>query len=299
MPNREGIDYPHLLRNPSGAPGIGFMGILLGLVTFLLAAPLVTQALAGAAWLVTGRPQGWEGYVSSLLRYEHPWGIVAGHMGLAVLIPIALGLVAFVHKTPPGLLWSVEGRPRWRFGLVSLATAAIILTGVLSLQISMSDQSLVWSPQDHWAAFLLAVLITSPIQAVAEEAFFRGYLMQAFGSMVAPPWFGIVSSAVVFALFHAGQNVPLFAVRFAFGLVAGWLVWRTGGLEAGIAAHVVNNLMAFGLAAFTGSIAQIKATTEITWSDAVWDLLRFGLFALAAAGIALKMRVPRVSTGSV
>ncbi len=57
--------------------------------------------------------------------------------------------------------------------------------------------------------------------------------------------------------------------------------------------------MAFGLAAFTGSIAQIKATTEIGWSDAVWDLLRFGLFALAAAGIALKMRVPRVSTGSV
>lgn len=275
------------------------MGILLGLVTFLLAAPLVTQALMGAAWLVSGRSQDWTTYAASLLGYEHPWGIVAGHMGLAVLIPIALGLVAFVHKTASGLLWSVEGHPRWRFGLVSLVVAAVILTGVLALQISMSEQTIVWSAQDHWATFLLAVLLTSPIQAVAEEVFFRGYLMQAFGSMVASPWFGIVFSAVVFALFHAGQNVPLFVVRFTFGLVAGWLVWRTGGLEAGIAAHVVNNLLAFGLAAFTGSIAQIKATTEIGWADAVWDLLRFGLFALAAVGIALKMRVARVASDPV
>ena len=72
--------------------------------------------------------------------------------------------------------------------------------------------------------------------------------MQALGSLVARPWFGVVVSAVVFALLHGLQNPPLFVDRLAFGLLAGWLVWRTGGLEAGIAAHVVNNVFAYVMA---------------------------------------------------
>ena len=41
---------------------------------------------------------------------------------------------------------------------------------------------------------------------------------------------------------------PIFFDRFAFGLVAGMLVILTGGLEAGIAMHVLNNWLAFGIA---------------------------------------------------
>ena len=53
------------------------------------------------------------------------------------------------------------------------------------------------------------------------------------------------SPSVVFALLHGTQNLPLFADRLVFGLLAGLLVWRTGGLEAGIAAHVINNVFAY------------------------------------------------------
>mgnify|MGYP006199530179 CR=1 FL=1 len=49
------------------------------------------------------------------------------------------------------------------------------------------------------------------------------------------------------------------AAAVAFGLLAGVLVWRTGGLEAGIAAHVVNNVCAYLLAGLTTSIAALKA----------------------------------------
>ena len=94
---------------------------------------------------------------------------------------------------------------------------------------------------------------------MAEEVFFRGYLLQALGSLVAQPWFGVVVSAVVFALLHGTQNLPLFVDRLAFGLLAGVLVWRTGGLEAGIAAHVVNNVFAYVIAGLTTSIAALKA----------------------------------------
>ena len=120
---------------------------------------------------------------------------------------------------------------------------------------------------------------------MAEEVFFRGYLMQALGSLVAKPWFGVVVSAVVFALLHSLnglQNPPLFIDRLAFGLIAGWLVWRTGGLEAGIAAHVVNNVFAYAVAGFTTSIAELKAIREISWVDAGFDVGGFALFALLA-----------------
>ena len=54
-------------------------------------------------------------------------------------------------------------------------------------------------------------------------------------------------TALLFALAHGLQNFPLFFDRFMFGLIAAWLVIRTGGLEAGIALHVLNNFLAFGL----------------------------------------------------
>lgn len=299
MSPQEGTDYCHLLRTPGASVNMGFLGVMVGLMTFLLAAPVVSTGLAAAAWLVAGRPGEATDYIAHLMRYEHPWGLVATHLGLAVLIPIAFGLVVVVHKGDPRNLWSVEGRVRWPLLLLSLGAAMVVLLSLLGLQMATSPSPVTWSPQPNWAVFLLVVLLTSPLQAVAEEVFFRGYLMQAFGSMVATPWFGIVTSAVVFAIFHAGQNAPLFAVRLVFGLIAGWLVWRTGGLEAGIAAHIVNNLLAFALAALTGSIAEIKATTAIGWQSAGWDLLRFGIFALVAVWIALRLRVPRLAPASV
>ena len=107
--------------------------------------------------------------------------------------------------------------------------------------------------------FLVVIMLTSPLQATAEEVFFRGYLMQALGSLVAQPWFGVVVSAVVFALLHGTQNLPLFLDRLGFGLLAAVLVWRTGGLEAGIAAHIINNVFAYVLAGLTTSVAEIRA----------------------------------------
>ena len=95
------------------------------------------------------------------------------------------------------------------------------------------------------------ILLLTPLQAAGEEYCFRGYLTQAFGG----PASGRRASAVLvpallFGLAHGiGQSPPVFFDRFAFGLVAGILVIRTGGLEAGIAMHVLNNLLAFGAGA--------------------------------------------------
>lgn len=92
----------------------------------------------------------------------------------------------------------------------------------------------------------------------------------------------VLVSSVVFAAFHGLQNPPLFLDRLAFGILAAILVMRTGGLEAGIGAHVINNIYAWGLAGLTSSIAQARGLTGIGWVDAAFDVGGFALFAVLA-----------------
>ncbi|TMM46646.1 CPBP family intramembrane metalloprotease, partial [Cutibacterium acnes] len=106
-------------------------------------------------------------------------------------------------------------------------------------------------------------------------------------------WTSVVVSALVFAFMHGTQNAWLFADRFAFGLLAGWLVIVTGGLEAGVAAHVVNNLFAFGYAVFLGGVSQARGMTAMSWVDAAWDVGGFLTIALAGWWIGSLMRVAR------
>ena len=120
--------------------------------------------------------------------------------------------------------------------------------------------------------FLLIVVFLTPLQAAGEEYFFRGYLAQAFGGFfshfneTAAKILAVVIPSILFALAHGvGQSVPIFFDRLAFGLVAGTLVILTGGLEAGIAMHVLNNLLAFGLALAYGDIASSLNPSGGSW----------------------------------
>ena len=61
------------------------------------------------------------------------------------------------------------------------------------------------------------------------------------------------------------RSWPIFFDRLAFGLVAGVLVILTGGLEAGIAMHVLNNWLAFGVALAFGDMNSALNPSGGTW----------------------------------
>ena len=90
-------------------------------------------------------------------------------------------------------------------------------------------------------------------------------------------------TAALFALAHGTQNFPLFFDRFAFGLIAAWLVTRTGGLEAGIALHVLNNFLAFGLALSYGDLSETLNVSEASW----WNILLTVTQSAVYAGLVL------------
>lgn len=277
----DGATYPQLLRGPGHAAWRAGVGVLMGLSLFYLLTGLVSQVVVAIGYSVSGRHESWADYYRQSYAFERPVGMLGVNLGLATLIPIAWAVLAVLHRVRPRWLSSVQPRLRWRYLLVCVPVAVVALLGVQLGSDLVAGLPAV-HPQHGFWGFLVVILISSPLQAAAEEVFFRGYLLQALGSLSARPWVGIIGSSVVFALLHGTQNLPLFVDRLAFGLLAALLVWRTGGLEAGIAAHVVNNIFAFAIAGLTSSIATLKAVQSLSWLDAGLDVGSFALFAVLA-----------------
>jgi len=146
-----------------------------------------------------------------------------------------------------GLISSAAGRLRWRWMLLCGAVAIAVFAVLSALSLLLPGQAAPSTPPSEnplWPVTLVVLLVLVPLQATAEEYVFRGYLMQAIGRWLRHPAFAILLPVPLFVLGHLydfwGQvGVGVFAVA------AGWLTWRTGGLEAAIALHVVNNLSAF------------------------------------------------------
>lgn len=285
----DGAVYPQMLRAEGYRWWKSVLGVAFGLSLFLLLTTVISQAVIGLTWTLTGGPAPYPEYYAAAFRFENPVGMAAVNLGIVVLIPISWLLMAVLHQVRPRWLWSVEAHFRWRYFWFCLAAAAVVLNGVVLLSALVDAPT--WAMQSGFWGFLVVIVLTSPLQAAAEEVFFRGYLMQALGSLVARPWFGVVVSALVFALLHGTQNLPLFLDRLGFGLLAAVLVWRTGGLEAGIAAHVINNVFAYVLAGLTTSIAEIRGIREIGWVDAAFDVGGFALFTVLALLIARRIGV--------
>jgi hypothetical protein len=296
---QSGVGYPQILRTTGYAPWRSIVGVLMGLSLFVLLTNLISQLVVFVSWSLFASAMNYRDYVASAFAFQRPSGLLAANLGIATLIPVACLLMMLLHRMMPSWLLSVQARVRWRYFWACLGVAVIALNGVLLLSTLVGPPISFGLQADFWP-FLVVILLTSPIQAAAEEFFFRGYLMQALGSLFAQPWIGVVLSALVFALFHGAQNLPLFLDRLAFGLLAAILVWRTGGLEASVAAHVVNNVFAYVIAGLTTSIAALKAVREIGWLDAAFDVGGFALFAGLALLVAVKVRpATRVDLGGL
>jgi CAAX protease family protein len=202
-----------------------------------------------------------------------PLGLAYLNLSLAAAIPLTWLVVRVVHGLRPAWLASVRPRLRWRYLVVCLGVAVVALLATLVVSAVLPSQGegteLSGHANDFTSTtrdFLIVLVVLTPLQAAGEEYAFRGYLLQAFGGLFRSRWVAVVASAFIFGLAHGlGQSVPIFFDRFAFGLVAGVLVVLTGGLEAGIAMHVLNNWLAFGLALAFGDMASTLNPTGGSW----------------------------------
>jgi hypothetical protein len=150
----------------------------------------------------------------------------------------------------------------------------------------------------QWLPFALVILLTTPLQAAGEEYGFRGYGMQALGAWVRHPAFAIGVTSLLFAFAHGGQSLPLFLDRFAFGVVAGLLTVRTGGLEAGIAFHIVNNMIILLLASAAGQLEPSLTVSQAPWGLVVADVAGMALYTAVVLWLARRRGLATVTAAT-
>jgi len=268
-----GLAYHELHRGGQTGVMRALLGVFALLVLTLLVAQLVLQGIFSIGYAAAGRDVS--SSMDRILDTDHltPGGLAFLNLSLAAAIPVAMLVTWAVHHLRPAWLASVRPRIRWRwfFACLGLAVFALIATLVVSALLPSQGPSdtKVGGSLNHWSStmldYLLVIVFLTPLQAAGEEYAFRGYLTQAFGGIFRNRWAAIVIPAFLFALAHGGQDVPVFFDRFAFGLVAGFLVIATGGLEAGIAMHVLNNFLAFGLALLYGNMSDTLNASSGSW----------------------------------
>lgn len=271
-PDAHGLPYHQIHRG--GRPGWWrpFLGVILLATAFILVVPLLVQVGFAIGFAVTGRD-----VVDSsdrLLDLDDPTPAGLAYLNLAIAgaIPVAWLISRYLHGLRPGWLASVRPRIRWGwlvtcFGLSFVALVATLVVSALVPQ-TVEGTEIGGGVNEYTTTmrdFLLVVVFLTPLQAAGEEYAFRGYLTQAFGGAFGRAWIAVLVPALLFALAHGSQSAPVFFDRFAFGVVAGVAVVLTGGLEAGIAMHVLNNWLAFGLAIAFGDMASTLNPTGGSW----------------------------------
>ncbi|MDR1791345.1 MAG: CPBP family intramembrane metalloprotease [Propionibacteriaceae bacterium] len=294
------VTYPYvLLRAPLSEPPVmseavkGMVGLLIAMLFFMFGVAYVMVGVGATIWQIEGQPGSMSDFLLTLTTFTKPEGMLARHLGMGSLIVVAFALVTLLHQTRGRWLSSVQPGFRWRWAFICFL-AGLVVIGAFAWA-SSGFTILPIKPQADFGVWLVVIILTVPIQAAAEEYFFRGYLLAALGSSARSKWLPIIASALLFAVFHGTQNWALFTERFGFGMVAGVLALYTGGLEASIAVHTVNNLYAYLVAGLTSSIAQVISTTELTWLTAIFDITGYALFALAALWFAQKLKLPNTT----
>lgn len=309
--------YPLILRTRTFLGWQPIPGVLLLILSMFVLGPVLMLPVLAVAVAVDHEGSFGDAFEAALKLDPVSWqGLLYLNLALAFLVPATWFVVRFLHGLAPRWLSSVRPGFRWRFfwACFGLSVVAILASIIVSAFLPADPNDLEASLNDwtgRLTAIALVVAVTTPLQAMGEEYLFRGYLMQAIGSFWS--WVceacgvtvrnsrtvgvvtAIVLTSLLFALAHGVQNAPLFLDRFAFGLMAGYVVLRTGGLEAGIALHIWNNLFAFGLALAFGNIDDTLKVSEVGWSNILLTITMNGVYLLLVLRLGRRMGITALS----
>ncbi|GAA3421114.1 CPBP family intramembrane glutamic endopeptidase [Streptosporangium vulgare] len=297
VPAPPGSRYDRLARTRLHAWWRPLLGTVVGLAGLMLAGLAVILGGATLGLLVGVEIGGTNGQIFTDPVFDLGINLLA----IAAVLPIVYGVVAWIQRRPPGTLSSVTGRLRWGWmaRCAAVAIGAVVLgQGAVAVAYVATGEDLGdlfgWVGWERFLPALAVTLLLVPFQAAAEEYVFRGWLIQAFGGFLSNPWPGILLSAAGFTAVHAYIDWGIVDV-FAFGALMGWLAVRTGGLEAAIALHVANNVLAFGVSGADGSLSEALKQGSVPWQSLAGTVVQLGLYAIVVVVMARRRRIETVS----
>lgn len=236
-------------------------------------------------------------------QVSSPFGFALLAATLIVLIPISIFSIRIAFGTPAGYVSSVTGK--FRLGWALRCAAVVSPVWIVLMVISYFGGDFTGGRPAQWIILMIMVVTLIPFQAAGEEFAFRGFVQQVVGSWFANRWLALIVPGVLsvplFAAAHGSFDAWILADLSTSAAAWVYLTWRTGGLEAGIAVHAVNNCfimitsLAFGgfengfvTEDTTGSwqsLAITVACNVLAIALIVWQARRVGLQRLFEPGL--------------
>ncbi|HET7628716.1 MAG TPA: type II CAAX endopeptidase family protein [Bacillales bacterium] len=209
-------------------------------------------------------PLGHQAYQMVVLYVREAAFIAAAYIALKMLDdrrPQDVGLIPFRLGSRAFLIGFALGA-----GAMIVIFFGFSFSGTVTLVHPFTQPEISWSLINGFLFFFVV--------AVAEEFFFRGYLMHVFtrrGNVAVP----VIMSSVLFALSHAmNPNVAILGLVniFFVGLLLAWMYVKTGNLWMPIGFHMAwnyfqGNVFGFPVSGTTRhGLYTIKETENVLWS---------------------------------
>jgi membrane protease YdiL (CAAX protease family) len=202
-------------------------------------------------------------------------------LSASVLFLIGIFLaIRFIHLRPFRTLITPESRISW--GRIFQGFIVwVILLGVMSLvEVFLYPGRYIWTLNfRQFIPFSILALLLIPIQASAEELFFRGYLLQSIGLRLRNIWILSFLSGLVFMLPHllnpeARVNFVLMGFYYFFiGAVMAFVTLRDGRLELAIGLHIANNLFSALVANYSVTVLPTPSMFTVKELDATYSVI--------------------------
>ena len=217
-------------------------------LVLIVALSLVMVVLQVLAFLLVGVVEGSDDPLSPEFTplKSLATNLSIGATGLvAVLLPVRMARVPW-----RSLFSTTRAFDRRRLAHYTVG-AALLVGGGMGVVAVVAPESTGWANfaiTGTTMAFLTVTLLTTPIQAVGEELVYRSVMLPAVASWVRAVRpalaVGLVVSALGFAAIHGSTDPWLAGYFVVIAISTGLMAILSGGMEAPIAFHVVNNVLA-------------------------------------------------------
>jgi membrane protease YdiL (CAAX protease family) len=161
---------------------------------------------------------------------------------------VPLALIVLVLRDRPARYGLRIGD--WRAGAAIALAGCAVMTPVVLALVRLPAFAGYYAPQ---AAPPLDVFVTTVLEVVPAEFFYRGFLLFALLRVVGP--IAVVIATVPFAFAHLGKPEVETLSTLGGGLLYGWLDWRTGSVLWSGLAHAWILSVAIIAAGLAGSPA--------------------------------------------
>ena len=163
------------------------------------------------------------------------WTLVTGYLLITVLFFGKRYVKLSFGRIEKPMVWPAVG-----MSVLIAASQAFVLFSALSLlDVDPLFQGDELERRQQFFSGIAGALNACIFGPIMEEICFRGLILDGLLKTRCRPWLAILISALLFALLHGlGAN---FVTAMLFGILVGWLYWRTGSIIPGIIIHITNN----------------------------------------------------------